>query len=134
MSNILFDTMYRDGANYKSYDYIVFSNRNELSAEQVKEALCDACFPFEEYVPSFYELPSLAPIDNPYMDSGNDYDHCYMELCNIEETNEEPDIDLPDISDFIEKVKKGTKEAERKALDDARQHYLEKIESLTRFY
>ncbi len=97
--NISFNYLYRDAANYKNYGYVVFTNPDGLSIDNIvvfiKSKLIDSQF-FDHLK---FEVPSLF-----FEKYDREIDHDWHEFENLEITNE-GQSQIISINDFIEKIK-----------------------------
>jgi hypothetical protein len=102
MSNIKFVYLYRDGANYKSWDDIVFTNPDQLAIEEIEDRL-NAAFLVDRL---FIAYQILIPEKFPYLDGKfTSFDHCYHEFDDDESCKEKPTDKLNrSISDFLNDV------------------------------
>ncbi len=77
--------MYRDADNYKTHEEVVFAGviNTELIIEKIKEKL-------ESFVPSQIGLEDLQERLQIFDSFDHDVDHCFHELCDVEQTNDEP--------------------------------------------
>lgn len=99
--NIAFEYLYRDAANYKNWNTVVFCNRDAVGPdvldESVRRVLIDhACFVAEEAdVPTMY-----------FARHDEELDHGWHEYAGIRETNEPvTDPMNRDIREFIDLLK-----------------------------
>ena len=102
--NILFCYKYRDGANYKQYNEIVFSNplkRDVIEIELIiREKLIDGLW----FVADDWNIANQ--FFEEYM-WNNEVDHNWHELDGIKETEEEA-TEKNTIEDFIASIQKTT--------------------------
>lgn len=102
--NILFCYKYRDGANYKQYNEIVFSNPLKREIKEIelfiKEKLIDGSW----FVADDWNIPNQ--FFKEYM-WDNKIDHNWHEFDEIKETDEEV-TEKNTIEDFITSVQKTT--------------------------
>lgn len=100
--NIKFTYLYRDAANYKIWNDIVFANPFRVSVEEIESRLRRNFEGEELFVADQIRLPELFP----YLSgSVNDNDHCYHEFESVEITTERPnDVHGRSIRRFVEEV------------------------------
>ena len=81
MSNIKFNYLYRDGANYKSWGEVVFTNPDQLTVEEIELRLIDAFLPDSLFIASQISIPErFLFLDGKFTKQ----DHCYHEFDTIE--------------------------------------------------
>lgn len=83
---VVFDLEYRDGHNFKTSESYSFANDLQLTVEQIR-AWADEHLDFDEILAKNYALPNLAPLDNEQDACDNDYDHCYMDVTQLDVTD-----------------------------------------------
>ena len=76
--------MYRDGANYKSGEDFYFAYDSDLSEDEIRERFK----PLTEdntdgFVPSYYGLETISPVENEFIPVSNDYDHAFCTITDI---------------------------------------------------
>ncbi len=102
--NILFCYKYRDGANYKQYNEIVFYNPLKREVKEIeliiREKLIDGLW----FVADYWVIPNQ--FFKEYM-WDNEIDHTWHEFDGIEETEDET-TEKNTIEDFITAIKKTT--------------------------
>lgn len=98
MSNIQFNYMYRDGANYKNHDEVIFSNPERLSVELIEEAIHQRLIDGEWF---YVEKWKLKDLHFPKWDG--EIDLLWHEFKSVEYTNEEP-TDTRSISEFLKHI------------------------------
>ena len=100
--NILFCYKYRDGANYKQYNEIVFSNPLKREVKEIeiriKEKLIDGLW----FVADKWDIPNQFFKEYIW---DNEIDHNWHEFDGIKETEEEV-TEKNTIEDFILAIKK----------------------------
>lgn len=57
MSNIKFVYLYRDGANYKSWGDVIFTNPNKLVLGEIENRLIDALLPNKLFIAHQVSIP-----------------------------------------------------------------------------
>jgi len=92
--NIKFHYLYRDGGNYKQNHFEVFSNRSELSIEEIDTAIRSALIEGGWFYADKWKLKDL----HVYK-WDESIDHNWHEFDFIENTDE--DSTIGDISEFI---------------------------------
>ena len=99
--NLKFAYLYRDGANYKNFNEVIFSNPSEKSAKEVgvimKKALIDEAW----FVAKDWNLPDLHFKEYPW---DLEIDHDWHEFDLIEETSE-PVTENISIEDFLNQIR-----------------------------
>src|ERR1041385_4435158 len=99
MNNLKFNYLYRDGANYKSWGEVIFTNPEQLSLDVIKERLIGAFLSEEFFVASQVSIPEKFLFLDGKLTK---YDHCYHEFDCIEICQEEPnDILNRSIAEFL---------------------------------
>ncbi len=107
---VVLDMMYRDGANYKTGEEFYFTNKKNIPLEEIKEVLTKAELLGDDgFIPHYYKLPTLAPIENEFVPIfGNSDDHSFMSLQAVD-IKEVPDnfssYEDADISEVLETTK-----------------------------
>lgn len=81
-TNIKFNYLYRDAANYKNFGSIVLSNPNDIPIDKLRTLITNNLIDNEFFDPIRIKVPQL--FFYPY----NSDDHTWHEFENIEETNE----------------------------------------------
>jgi len=85
MSNIKFSYLYRDGANYKNYGYIVFKISSDTDIIELRTLIQAKLIEGQFFYANEWGLPDL------HFDKWNDeFDHTFHEFECIEYTNEAP--------------------------------------------
>lgn len=85
MSNIKFNYLYRDGANYKSWGEVIFTNHEELLVEEVEALLIGAFLPDKLFIASQISIPEkFLYLNGEYTKD----DHCYHEFDSVEAIDE----------------------------------------------
>ncbi len=102
MSNIKFNYLYHDGANYKSWNEVVFENPEQLSLGEVEKRLVAAFLTDRLFVASQISIPEkFLFLDGKF----TKYDHCYHEFDCVEICDEDSTDSLGrSISDFLREV------------------------------
>lgn len=102
MSNIKFVYLYRDGANYKSWDDIVFTNPDQLDIEEIDNRLNAAFLVDRLFIACQISIPEkFLFLDGKF----TRFDHCYHEFDHVEFCKEKPTDKLNrSISDFLKDV------------------------------
>lgn len=102
MSNIKFNYLYRDGANYKSWGEVVFANPENLTLDEVDKKLVDAFLPDKLFVASQVSIPEKFLFLNGKFTK---YDHCYHEFDCVEVCEESSTDNLGrTIADFLRDI------------------------------
>jgi len=102
MSNIKFIYLYRDGANYKSWGEVVFSNPEQLSLDEIEKRLIAAFLPDKLFIASQISIPERFLFSEGRYTK---YDHCYHEFGCVEICEEIPtDVLGRSINSFVQDV------------------------------
>jgi len=97
--NIAFHYIYRDGANYKNFNTVIFKNNIDITIEEFKillktKLICEEYFYAEEW-----KLPDL------HFGSWEDeFDHDFHSFEDINYTNETPNAELT-MAEFLNIIK-----------------------------
>lgn len=102
--NILFCYKYRDGANYKQYNEIVFSNPLKREVKEIELIISEKLIDGLWFVADDWNIPNQFFKDYMW---DNEIDHLWHEFDEIKET-EEVVTEKNTIEDFIRLVKKTT--------------------------
>lgn len=97
--NFQFNYLYRDGANYKNYDSVVFSNQYDISLEEITECIVEALIDGVWFYAKKWGLKELHSF--PY---DSELDHEWHEFESVEQMDE--DVTRCDIKDFLEFIKR----------------------------
>ena len=96
--NISIEYMYRDGANYKQYSILVFSNTTDLSIEWIKRQINLYLLDGEYFIPRQWGLPNLQKFEyDPELD------HEFHEIVDMKYSNETPEVEK-DIFDLLQEI------------------------------
>jgi hypothetical protein len=102
MSNIKFVYLYRDGANYKSWGDIVFTNPDQLTLDEIEERLDIAFLVDRLFVAHQISVPEKFLFHDGKFTK---FDHCYHEFDAVEICEENPTDELNrSITDFLKDV------------------------------
>jgi len=102
MENIKFNYLYRDGANYKSWGDVVFSNPDQMALHEIESRLIDAFLPDMLFVSHQISIPEKFLFANGKITK---FDHCYHEFDSVEICTENPTDNLNrSITDFLKTV------------------------------
>ena len=82
--NIQFEYLYRDGANYKAWGTIVFSNPDQLPLSEIDARFRQAFDPDSLFVAGQIEVPEIFLYRDGELTSD---DHCFHEYDHVELTN-----------------------------------------------
>lgn len=99
--NLKLNYLYRDGANYKQFGYVVFANPDFLTPRRASEQLRQKLISNEFFVPQGWKLPRLQY--HPY---DPEIDHDYHEFESFEWT-EENVTDGRKVEEFLEEIEMG---------------------------
>ncbi|HEY6434960.1 MAG TPA: hypothetical protein VIY47_00085 [Ignavibacteriaceae bacterium] len=95
--NIKFSYLYRDGANYKQFNEIVFSNPSNLTVREIEMAIKEKLIDGQWFVAKDWELPDLHFKEYAW---DSEIDHDWHEFNCTEETTEES-TEIKSIKDFL---------------------------------
>lgn len=101
MPNIKFSYLYRDGANYKSYGFVVFQGLDHDKLDYLQELIIAKLIDQTWFYADEWQLPDL------HFDTWNNkFDHTFHEFECIEYTNEPPNtlITLAQFKAFLERT------------------------------
>ena len=99
---IKFNYVYRDGANYKSWDDVIFANPDKLALDEIESRLVDAFLPDKLFIAHQISVPEKFLFLDGYFSK---FDHCYHEFDNVEFCKEKPTDNLNrSITDFLKDV------------------------------
>jgi hypothetical protein len=84
--NILFEYLYRDAGNYKSWGHVIFCNANNISADVVKTRITGVLIDHAYFVASQAGVPDLR-----FTEYIEELDHGWHEFYSCEPTLESPD-------------------------------------------
>ena len=97
--NIKFSCLYRDGGNYKKYDYVIFSNPDNIGLSQIEVLIHVKLIDDTWFYANDWKLPEL------FFDTFHfRVDPTWHEFESIEYTDELPNS-LISLYEFIETVK-----------------------------
>ena len=98
MAQLKLHYMYRDGANWKESDYVIFANVQNLSAEGVQEMIEECLFDDSNFIAETIGLSTL------YFDGNSAPDaHGLHEFLRIDECDFEPnDKQNRDVSNLLD--------------------------------
>jgi len=99
--NLKMNYLYRDGANYKQFGWVIFSNPSFLPPRKASQILRKKLISNEFFVPQDWGLQRLH--HHPY---DPEIDHEWHEFDGFELTDEEV-TDKRDVIEFLERIKKG---------------------------
>lgn len=83
--NLKFAYLYRDGANYKNYNEIIFFNPNSKPAKEIESIIKKVLIDETWFVAKDWDLPDMHFLQDPY---DSEIDHSWHEFELIEETSE----------------------------------------------
>lgn len=100
--NIKFYYVYRDGANYQSWDDVIFANPDQLTLEEIENRLISAFLVDKLFVAHQIAVPEKFSFLGGKFTK---FDHCYHEFDHVEFCAEDPTDNLNrSISDFLKDV------------------------------
>src|ERR1700686_1520185 len=88
MANLRFKYMYRDGANYKNWGTVIFSNPEGLSLASIQARLQIAFLVDSTFVADQVRIPEVFLYPEWRIDEN---DHCLHELGSVAETSDPAD-------------------------------------------
>lgn len=95
--NIKFSYLYRDGANYKQFNEVVFSNPNNLPMNKIEATIKKRLIDSQWFVAKDWDLPDMHFKEHGW---DSDIDHDWHEFEVIEETSEKV-TEENSIEDFL---------------------------------
>jgi hypothetical protein len=100
--NIKFTYLYRDGANFKNWGEVIFTNPENLDLEEISERLTNSFLPDKLFVASQIAVPErFLFLDGKF----TQHDHCYHEFDSVEFCEDKTtDVLGPSISEFLREV------------------------------
>jgi len=102
MSNIKFVYLYRDGANYKSWGEVVFTNPDQLTLDEIENRLVDAFLQDKLFIAHQIFIPEKFLFVSG---KSTKFDHCYHEFDAAEICEEKPTDNLNrSVTDFLKDV------------------------------
>ena len=84
--------MYRDGDNYKSHDTVSYSNDFNIPDEEILKRIQPFIDDEIDFVPDYYNIPSISPLNNEFMISEDGPDHAYQTITDINFVEEDEHI------------------------------------------
>jgi len=85
MPNIKFNYLYRDGCNYKKYDYVIFSNPDDINLAEFESLIHSKLIDETWFYADEWKLPEL------FLETFHfRIDPTWQEFENVEYTNEPP--------------------------------------------
>ena len=94
--NIKFSYRYRDYANYKRYNEVIFSNPSNKPIQEVEQFILDHLFDDKLFYSTEWKVPDLH-----FDDWDPDVDHFVHEFVSVSETDEKPSTEIT-IQQFLE--------------------------------
>lgn len=103
MSNIKFIYLYRDGANYKTWNDVIFENPDNLSLDEIERSLSLSFPPDKLFIANQISIPEIFL----FLDGNfTKHDHCYHEFDHAEICEEQPtDMLNRSIAIFLNNIK-----------------------------
>lgn len=95
MQNILFEYLYRDAANYKNHGFVIFSNKNHLTLEQIESDLRAKMIDTQWFYANKWQVPDLH-----FEKWDSETDHDYHEFSFIAYSQDNA-TDARDISELL---------------------------------
>ena len=96
--NIKFCYRYRDYANYKKYNEVVFSNPSNKPIQEIEQFILDHLFDDKLFYPTDWKVPDLH-----FDDLDPDIDHFVHEFVSVNETDEKPTTEITN-DQFFERI------------------------------
>ena len=81
--NIKFNYLYRDGANYKNYNEVVFDNAKNLSIQSIETVIKENLIEGQWFIASDWNLPDMHFKDYPW---DSEIDHDWHGFDSLEQT------------------------------------------------
>lgn len=81
MDFVRFNYLYRDGANFKSWGEVIFSNSPKILLQTMEERLSRSFLPDGQFIASQIGIPEVFLFHSAKMTS---YDHCFHEFFSLE--------------------------------------------------
>lgn len=108
MNNIRLNYLYRDGANYKSWGEVIFSNLEKMPLDEIEEKLLKVFLPDKQFISSQVSIPEkFLFLDGKF----TKYDHCFHEFDSVEVCEENTTDDLGrSIAVFVQEVEFSAKQ------------------------
>ena len=100
--NIRFSYLYRDGANYKSHNEVIFSNPEKKSLEEIEQVIKANLIDETWFVAKHWNIPDMHFKEYTW---DSDLDHNWHEFDSAEETEEMATEEIS-IEDFIDQIEK----------------------------
>jgi hypothetical protein len=100
--NIKFSYLYRDGANYKQFNEVVFSNPSDLTVKEIEETIKEKLIDSQWFVAKDWGLPNLHFKEYAW---DSEIDHDWYEFESIKETLELVTTES-NIEDFLSLINK----------------------------
>lgn len=97
--NIKFSYRYRDYANYKKNNEIVFSNPSNKPIQEIEQFILDHLFDDKLFYSTEWKVPDLH-----FDDWDPDIDHFAHEFISVTETHEVSNMNI-NIKEFLEEIK-----------------------------
>jgi len=95
MPNIKFNYLYRDGANYKNFNSVIFDNPSNISLDILLKIIKSKLIDETWFYVDQWNLPDLH-----FTKWNNEFDHTWHEFESIEYTNEAPNSEMM-LKEFI---------------------------------
>ena len=95
--NIKFNYLYRDGANYKNFNEIIFDNPCSRSREEIETVIRNFLIDETWFVADKWDLPDMHFQEYPW---NSEIDHEWHEFDCLEETTEQS-TENKSIEDFL---------------------------------
>lgn len=99
MPNIKFNYLYRDGANYKKYGFVIFENPHSISIDYLHNLIKSKLISETWFYVDQWKLPDLH-----FGTWDNQIDHTFHEFESVEYTSEAANTELT-LKEFISLIK-----------------------------
>ena len=107
MTNISFTYLYRDGANFKTWSTVIFSNPDGLDSGEVTRSISLALESDGLFIADQVRIPEIFPFRR---DQPSEDDHCYHEFHSVGNTPEEQnDLHHRSIGEFLDEVRRASR-------------------------
>lgn len=104
MDCVRFNYLYRDGANFKRWGEVLFSNPKEISLKDIGARLLRAFLPDSQFIAGQIRIPEVFLFRASKMTA---YDHCFHKFDSVEFCQETPtDVYNRSIDIFLADVEK----------------------------
>lgn len=95
--NIKFSYLYRDGANYKQYNELIYANPSNIPFEEIEMTIMKHLTDSTWFVADDWHIPNMFFEDYIW---NNEVDHNWHEFISVKETNDET-TEIETIDSFL---------------------------------